>query len=83
MKDQFQPTMELACRKLVDQQTGLISVFLQWAVQNSSELLEAIELYQITTKLMDISGEIPRHIAARSDIEVTANVSCGHNLTNK
>ena len=74
MKDQFQPTMELTCHKYVNQRTGLISVFLQWEVQDVPEVLEAIELYQIIPKLMDIRGDIPRHSAAVNEIEITANV---------
>ena len=75
MKDHFQPTMELMCHKHMDQRTGVISVFLQWEVQNVTEVLEAIGEYQIIPKLMDIRGDIPRHIAAVKEIEIPANVS--------
>ena len=75
MKENYQPTMDLVCHKYVDTRTGVMSVFLQWEVQNVSRVVEAIGEYQIMPKLMDIRGDIPRHVAAVQEIEINANVS--------
>lgn len=74
MKENYQPTMDLVCHKHVDQKTGLISVFLQWEVQSVPQVVEAIGQYQILPKLMDIRGDMPRHVAAIKEKEINANV---------
>ena len=75
MKDGIQPTMNMTCFKYVNETTGLISVFIQWEVQNTSLVLEAIQDYQIWTMLMDTRGKIPRALDVASGPKILANVS--------
>lgn len=74
MRDDIEATMNLTCHKYVNTTTGLISVLLQWEVQNISHVLQAIEDYSILSKLMDTQGDIPSLIAARPITRVPANV---------
>lgn len=75
MKDNFEPTMELTCHKHVDQRTGVIAVFMQWEVQNVTQVIEAIGHYKIQSMLMDVRGDFPMLISALRHIDVSANVS--------
>ena len=65
MKDNIPPTMNLTCHKYVNSTSGLLAVLLQWEVKNSSDLLSAIEDYNILVKLVDTQGEIPTLLDAR------------------
>ena len=75
MEKNYQPMMNLTCLKYVNSTSGIISVFVQWKVENTPRMLETIKNYQILTKLMDMRGDIPRLLKSDSGPKLRANVS--------
>lgn len=75
MKDNTQPKMNLTCHKYENVTTGLISVYIQWEVENTSRMIETIKSYQVLTKLIDTRGEMPVIMNSSSFDRILANVS--------
>lgn len=75
MKDNSQPKMNLTCHKYENITTGIISVYIQWEVENTSRMIETIKNYQIMTKLMDTRMKIPFLLKTLFSQKILANVS--------
>ena len=75
MKEYAHPVMNLTCLKYTNKTTGIISVFAQWEVENTSSMIETIKSYQILTALMDVHGDIPRLLKSYSGPKLPLTVS--------
>ena len=66
------PTMNLTCRKLVNETTGNITILTTWEVPHS--VIDAIENYQVWVTLVEMGADIPRSKKLLSDSTVRAEV---------
>lgn len=75
MKDNGQPKMNLTCHKYENITTGIMSVHIEWEVENTSRMIETIKNYQVIAKLMDTRVTMSLLLKTLYSQKIFANVS--------